>query len=203
MQRLTSSPLHMALICLFLGGMVGCAGPAGGQKIYQQGMDEANAGNLEAAVGTLQKGVNSFPGNMDMRLGLARLQFERGMIHHERELSLRRTGAALLETDRRAEGTAANRAATQAHQQAVPLFTSCEEQIDEVVSSSDDPKQIAWASSLGMRVCLFFERYADAYEHISRAIHEGKPAGKLLTKWRNFQASIKEKVAGHTDDDDW
>jgi len=203
MKRQIPSPLYLPLMCLFLAGTVGCTSPAGGQKIYQQGMDEANAGNLEAAVGTLQKGVESFPGNMDMRLGLARLQFERGMIHHERELNLRRTGAALLERDRRAEGTAANRAASQAHQQAVPLFKSCEEQIDVVVSSSDDPKQIAWASSLGMRVCLFFERYAAAYEHISRAIHEGKPAGKLLTLWRNFQASIKEKVAGHTDDDDW
>lgn len=201
MQRPIPSSLLMALVCLFLIGLIGCTGPAGGQKIYQQGMDEANAGDLEAAVGTLQKGVSSFPGNLDMRLGLARLQFERGMAHHERELSLRRTGAALLETDRRAEGTAANRAASDAHQQAVPLFKSCEEQIDEVVSDSDDPKQVAWASSLGMRVCLFFERYNDAYDHVSRAIIEGKPTGGLLTKWRNFQASIKEKVAGHSDDE--
>lgn len=200
MQPSMSSRFFTLLVCLLLGGLVGCVSSSGGEKIYKQGMDEANAGNLEAAVNTLQKGVESYPGNLDMRMGLARLQFERGMIHHERELNLRRTGAALLESDRRAEGTAANRAAAQAHRQAVPLFKSCEEQIDEVVASSDDPRQIAWACSIGMRVCLFFERYRDAYEHISRAIYEGKPTGSLLTKWRSFQASLKEKVADPTDD---
>lgn len=189
------------LCVLLIASMVGCTGTAGGQKIYEQGMDEANAGNLEAAVETLKKGVNNFPGNLDMRLGLARLQFERGMIFHERELQLRRDAAALLESDRRDEGASASRAATLAHNQAVPLFKSCHEQVDVVISDSDEAKKVAWASYLAMRVSLFFEDYYEAYEHITRAIHEGKPTGQLLTNWRNFQASLKEKAGGPREQD--
>ncbi|MBL4844869.1 MAG: hypothetical protein JKY65_05020 [Planctomycetes bacterium] len=199
MQRLIqfTATFLLAAVCL----LSGCAGSSGGMKIYERGMDEANAGNLEAAVETLRKGVGSFPGNLDMRLGLARLQFERGMVFHERELQLRRTSAALFESDRSAEGTSASRGARAAHRQAEPLFKSCEEQVDVVVRASDDPKTIAWASSLGMRVALFFEDYQGAYDHISRAINEGKPTGQLLTKWRNFQASLREKSVGVGADD--
>lgn len=192
MQRLIPLFLLCWLVC-------GCAGPGGGQQIYQQGMDEANAGNVEAAIATLKRGVESHSGNLEMRFALGRLQYEQGEAFHLKELDLRRTGGALLESNRRDEGVAAQRQANLAHTQAVPHYRAAQEQFEFVVSHSDEPRQIAWASYLAMRVSLFFEEWREAYEHITLAIQEGKPTGKLLTNWRTFQANLKEKVAGPED----
>lgn len=189
MQRL----IPIFLVCWLLGG---CAGPSGGEQLYEQGMDEANAGNVEAAIATLKKGVESYPGNLEMRFALGRLQYEQGEGLHLRELELRRSAAALLENDRREEGAAAQRRASLLHTQAVPHYQACKEQFELVIGDSDDPQQVAWASYLAMRVALFFEEYREAYDHITHAIHEGKPTGKLLTNWRTFQADLKEKSAG-------
>lgn len=189
MQRLIPLFLLTWLLC-------GCVGPGGGEQIYEQGMDEAKAGNVEAAIVTLKKGVEGHPGNLEMRFALGRLQYEQGEAHHLQELELRRTAGALLETNRREEGVAAQRQANLSHTQAVPHYRACQEQFEFVIAHSDEPRQIAWAASLAMRVSLFFEEWAEAYEHITLAIREGRPTGKLLTNWRTFQANLKEKVGG-------
>jgi tetratricopeptide (TPR) repeat protein len=187
-------PRLLVLYLLILATLGGCASTDSGSKIYEQGLRQAEEGNLDGAIQTLKKGAASYPENARILLELARLQMEKGQPFHLLEREQMRAYSAQLEAGEITPAQEALRAANVARSKAVPWYTAARENLELVVDNEENPERLAWGSMLAMKAAVFFEDWPAAYDHLSRAIDKGHPTGQRLATWRDYQAALKEKV---------
>ncbi|MGE0713764.1 MAG: tetratricopeptide repeat protein [Planctomycetota bacterium] len=182
-------------LALALSALAGCAtADTSGGAIYEQGIKEAQAGNIDAAIGTLKRGATTYPDNPRIRLELARLQLEKGEPFHLQECNLRRQQADQLESSQPQEAQQSQREANAMRTRALPWYQAARENLEVVISLEEEPEMLAWASELAMKAAVFFEDWRAAYDHLKRAIEKGKPSGQRLSDWRNYQAALREKI---------
>jgi tetratricopeptide (TPR) repeat protein len=191
--------LRGAARALLLGAVLLGAGCASGEEVdadaaYKEGIKLAEDGNVAAAIASLQKGVDANPGHTRMRFELARLQYESGEGHHQRERQYMRRAAQFMDKGRRQEALGAKREAGSARSKALPYYNAARENLKIVVDEELDERRAAWGYYLLMRTDVFFEDYEAAYTHIEQAIVLGRPTGPLLAQWREYQAGLKRKI---------
>ena len=183
------------LLWLSLAPFAGCvSADYSGSKVYEQARNEANSGNAEAAMATLKKGVASYPDNPRIRLELARLQIEKGEVHHMQERELMRTYGSLLEADQVGEARASLKEAEAQRSKALPWYTAARDHLELAITIEEEHEFVAWSSELATKVAVFFEDWKAAYDHLTKAIELGKPTGERLSRWREFQAALRQKV---------
>jgi tetratricopeptide (TPR) repeat protein len=194
--RLTRPSLGSALLTLLLCGP-GCAtATTAGRDVLLQGVAHAEAGNIEAAIVTLEGGVESYPNNVTMRFALSRLQYEMGEVHHLNERQARRQAEVFMQRGEREAAITNLRVGTEHRARATPYYQSARENLREVIALESDDHKLAWASYLLMKCDVFFEDYEEAYLNLSKAIELGRPTGSQLSQWREYQAALREKVSG-------
>ena len=165
-------------------------------EVYKQGLKQAEDGNVEAAMATLEKGTKSYPSHVRMRFELARLQYESGEAFHLKERIAMRKAADQSSRGQRDEALGNRRRGTEQHAKALPFYDAATKNLTIVADEEDDDRRAAWAHFLLMRCMVFYENWGDAYSNIEQAVLLGRPTGTLLAQWREFQALIKEKVGG-------
>lgn len=184
--------LLTGLLCLALAA---CASvDATSNSMFEKGLREAEAGDVQRAIKTLSDGVIEYPNHVRMRFELARLQYEVGESHHLLERKGMRDAAVFLEQGQREKAMANRRKANEERAQATPFYQAARENLRIVTDSEEDTARAAWSAFLLMRTDVFFEDWEEAYYNAQRAIELGRPSGPQLAQLREFQAAIKEKM---------
>jgi tetratricopeptide (TPR) repeat protein len=193
-NRLAGAAVQLGLALVALAG--GCASTedAGANAKFKEGLAQAEAGNVEAAIRTLGNGVAEYPDHTRMRFELARLQYETGEAHHIRERQAVRAGARFAEQGRRDEALANRREANDHRAKATPHIQAARENLKIVVDDESDAHLQAWGYYLLMRTNIFFEDWEAAAHDIERAIERGKPTGPLLAQWREYQTGLRDRA---------
>lgn len=189
------NPRPSVLAALLTVALAGCASvDATSNSLFEKGLREAEAGDVQRAIKTLSQGVTEYPRHTRMRFELARLQYEVGESHHLLERKSLRDAAVFMEQGQREKAMANRRQANEERAQATPFYQAARENLRIVSDRDDDMHRAAWAAFLLMRTDVFFEDWEEAYYHIQRAIELGRPSGPQLAQMREFQAAIKEKM---------
>lgn len=175
-----------------LGGGCSSVDPAA-NDVYERGVQQAEEGNIVAAISILQDGANSHPDHTPMRFALGRLQYELGEAEHVREREARRLAKRLIATGQRQEALAATREANAFRQKAMPYYEEARQNLDEVADHGDSDRQRGWAYYVLIRVHVFFEDWEAVDYAIDQAINLRKPPGALYAKWREFQAEVRRE----------
>lgn len=185
--------LGLALVVVVAGG---CASTEdeGANGIFKRGLAEAEAGNVEAAIRTLNQGVGEYPRHTRMRFELSRLQYETGEAHHIRERQAVRAGARFAEQQRREEALSERRNAADHRAKATPHMQAARDNLKIVTDDESDAHLQGWGYYLLMRVDIFFEDWEAAAKDIERAIERGKPTGPLLAQWREYQTGLRDRA---------
>ena len=201
LARLWRSPARLwrCLALLWCALALGCAtGDVEGDGVFREGLTKAEAGQVDAALQILQEGAKSYPSHVRMRFELARLQYEKGEAFHLGERRAIRASTRFLTAGKREEAAANRRLATQQRAKALPFYQAARENLHYVTRHESENRREAWALFLLMRVAVFFGDYETAYEHLEHAIKLGKPTGRKLAQWREYQGGLRSKLR-HTD----
>ena len=181
------------LLVVFLG--TGCASSStAGNKVFQEGLKQAEGGNVKSAMKTFNSGLKTHPDHIRMRFELARLQYESGESFHASERVAMRKSADFAERGRRKEALSNRRRGNEQRAKALPYYSAARKNLRIVADAEEDDQRVAWAYFLLMRCSVFFEIWDEAYDDIDQAIILGRPTGPLLSQWREFQAVLKEKL---------
>lgn len=188
-------PARAAFLLLALALGPGClmAPPEEADGVFRVGLEQAEAGDTEAAIKTLQGGVSQYPTHLRMRFELARLQFDSGELHHGKERAAMLRAATSQEQGRAEEAKTQRSEAGKHRARALPFYQAARENLGFVTEYEDDDVQLGWAYYLLARTLIFFEDWHGAHDALERAIKHGKPSSTKLSQWREFQAGLREK----------
>ncbi len=181
------------LLALLLGPGCLLAPPEEANGVFRVGLEQAEAGDTEAAIKTLQDGVSQYPTHLRMRFELARLQFDSGELHHAKERAAMLRAAASEEKGSLDEAKAQRSEAGKHRARALPFYQAARENLLYVTDHEDDDAQLGWAFYLLSRTLIFFEDWVGAHDALDRAIEHGKPPSSKLARWREYQAGLREK----------